>query len=303
MLILLTLIATLLAAACGRTTAPTSTALTAATGGDPAGTAKAGLDAGEHKAVILATTTSTRDSGLLDVLIPAFEQQTGYTVKPIAVGTGEALKLGEQGNADVLLVHAPASEQEFMQSGAGTHRTLVMHNDFVLVGPQSDPAHVQEQKTTSAALERIASGAALFYSRGDDSGTHKKELALWAATGADKPQDSWYRETGTGMGPTLRVASEKRGYTLTDRATYLAQRDTLDLRILLEGDPALLNIYHAIQVNPARFPKVNARGARAWIDFLVAPRTQQTIGEFGRAELGQPLFVPDAGKAEDTVGP
>ncbi len=218
------------------------------------------------------------------------------------VGTGEALKLGGQGNADVLLVHAPASEREFMRTGAGVNRTLVMHNDFVIVGPSADPARVEGTKDASAALERIASDTAPFFSRGDDSGTHKKELDLWAMTRAGKPQGSWYRETGTGMGSTLRVTSEKGGYTLTDRATFLAQRDTLDLRILLEGDKRLLNIYHAIQVSPVRFPDVNAQGARAWIDFLVAPDTQRRIGEFGRAEFGESLFVPDAGKAEDTVG-
>lgn len=299
---LITFIAAFLIAACGQTAALTDKAPTAVPGVIPAGAVKAAAGTGERKDVILATTTSTQDSGLLDVLIPAFEKKTGYSVKPIAVGSGESLKLGEQGNADVLLVHAPASEQEFMRTGAGTNRTLIMHNDFVIVGPASDPARVKGSKNARVALERMSSGRAPFFSRGDDSGTHQKELALWAMTLAGKPQGSWYQETGTGMGPTLRVASEKGGYTLADRATFLAQHDTLNLRILLEGDKGLLNIYHAIQVNPARFPEVNAQGARAWIDYLVAPDTQRKIGEFGRAEFGESLFVPDAGKAEDTVG-
>ncbi len=299
---LITFIAAFLIAACGRIFVPTDKVPTAVPGVIPARAAKAAAGTGERKDVILATTTSTQDSGLLDDLIPVFEKNTGYSVKPIAVGSGEALKLGEQGNADVLLVHAPMGEQEFVRTGAGMNRTLIMRNDFVIVGPASDPARVKGSKNARVALERMASGRAPFFSRGDDSGTHQKELALWAMTRAGKPQGSWYRETGTGMGPTLRVASEKGGYTLTDRATFLAQRDTLNLRILLEGDKGLLNIYHAIQVNPARFPEVNAQGARAWIDFLVAPDTQRRIGEFGRAEFGESLFVPDAGKAEDTVG-
>ncbi len=299
---LITFIAAFMIAACGQTTVPTDRVPTAAPGVTPAGAAKTAAGTGERKDVILATTTSTQDSGLLDVLIPVFEKNTGYLVKPIAVGSGEALKLGEQGNADVLLVHAPTSEQEFMRTGAGTNRTLIMHNDFVIMGPASDPARIKGSKNARVALERMSLGRAPFFSRGDDSGTHQKELALWAMTLAGKPQGSWYQETGTGMGPTLRVASEKGGYTLADRATFLAQHDTLNLRILLEGDKGLLNIYHAIQVNPARFPEVNAQGARAWIDYLVAPDTQRKIGEFGRAEFGESLFVPDAGKAEDTVG-
>jgi tungstate transport system substrate-binding protein len=277
--------------ACGRNAAgqrPTATAGGAATRGG--------------RNIILATTTSTQDTGLLDVLIPTFEKRAGYKVKPIAVGTGEALKLGARGDADVLLVHAPQSEQEFMATGAGVDRTLVMHNDFVLVGPPSDPAGIRGMRSAARALGKIAKEEAAFVSRGDDSGTHKKELSLWEQTGTTKPRGSWYLETGTGMGQTLQVASEKRGYTLTDRGTYLARRDKLDLEVLVEGDKSLLNVYHAIAVNPKKFPKVNAAGARAWIDFLVSPDTQKLIGEFGRDRFGQPLFVPDAGKAEAAVG-
>ena len=251
--------------------------------------------------VILATTTSTQDTGLLDVLLGPFEQTTGYSLKIIAVGTGQALALGERGEADVLLVHAPASELEFMATGAGVDRRLVMHNDFVLVGPKSDPAAVRGSNDPVAAMKAIASSAAAFYSRGDDSGTHKKELSLWESADA-KPEGGWYRETGTGMGQTLRTASEKQAYTLTDRATYLSLQQTLDLELLVEGGKPLLNVYHVIRVNPERFPKVAAEGARAWADFLVSSEAQAIIGAFGREKYGEPLFVPDAGKSEDALG-
>ena len=256
---------------------------------------------GNAKDLILATTTSTQDSGLLDVLLPEFERQTGYRVKPIAVGSGEALKLGERGEADVLLVHAPESEEEFMATGAGVDRTLVMHNDFVLVGPASDPAGIRGGADAAAALEKVSANQAVFVSRGDDSGTHKKELTLWEKADRPEPSGGWYLETGTGMGATLRVASERRGYTLTDRGTYLAQRGTLELEVLVQGGKDLLNVYHVIGVNPDRFPRVNAAGARTFSRFLVSPATQRTIGEFGREKFGQPLFVPDAGKAEDAL--
>jgi tungstate transport system substrate-binding protein len=251
--------------------------------------------------VILATTTSTQDSGLLDVLIPHFERHTEYRVKPVAVGTGQALKMGLMGEADVLLVHAPKSEEAFMRTGAGVDRRLVMHNDFVIVGPGSDPAGIKGLHDTEEALGKIASSDSPFVSRGDDSGTHKKELELWAKTGIE-PGGAWYIESGTGMGQTLRIASEKGGYTLADRGTYLALRDTLDLEVLVEKLPPLLNIYHVIGVNPERFPKVNAVGGRAFADFLVSPEAQRIIGEFGREKYGQPLFVPDAGKSEDQLG-
>jgi len=251
--------------------------------------------------LILATTTSTRDSGLLDVLLPVFQEKSGYQVKMVAVGSGQALKMGEEGNADVLLVHAPAVEKELMEKGFGKERLLVMHNDFIFVGPKEDPAGVKGLKAPVDVLKKIAESKAVFVSRGDDSGTHKMELNLWKATGIT-PEGDWYLQSGQGMGETLRIASEKAGYTLTDRATYLAQKDTLQLEILVEGDASLLNIYHVITVNPEKWPKVNVDGAKAFADFLVAADTQKMISEFGVEKYGQPLFFADAGKAEDAVG-
>jgi tungstate transport system substrate-binding protein len=254
------------------------------------------------KDMILATTTSTQDSGLLDILVPVFEESSGYIVKIVAVGTGQALTMGEEGNADVLLVHAPASEVAFMDAGHGTSRVLIMHNDFVLVGPTDDPAGIKGLESASAALQAIASTNTLFISRGDDSGTHKMELSLWKAAGLEPAAAAWIEQTGQGMGATLRVASEKSAYTLTDRATYLANQDTLDLEILVEGDASLLNIYHVITVNPEKSTLINAAGAQALADFLVSPPAQELIREFGVDKYGQPLFFPDAGKAEDALG-
>lgn len=251
--------------------------------------------------LILATTTSTRDSGLLDVLLPLFEAQTGFTVKMVAVGTGEALKMGEEGNADVLLVHAPASELELMDKGFGLSRDLIMHNDYVIVGPADDPAGIKGLTSANDAFAKIAETKSVFISRGDDSGTNKKELAIWAAVNIT-PEGDWYVESGQGMGDTLRIASEKIGYTLTDRATYLAQSDTLELEIDVEGDPTLLNIYHVIVVNPEKWPKVNVDGAKAFAAFLTSPETQAVIGQFGVDKFGSPLFFPDAGKDESSLG-
>jgi len=251
--------------------------------------------------IILATTTSTQDSGLLDALVPIFEQESGYTVKTVAVGTGQALKMGEEGNADILLVHSPKAEEAFMQAGFGLERHLVMHNDFVLVGPATDPAGIRNAASTTQALIQIANAAAPFVSRGDDSGTHKMERSLWEAAGSP-PLGGWYIESGQGMGATLRITSEKQAYTLTDRATYLANRATLQLEVLLEGDPSLLNIYHVIVVNPEKWPQVNLSGARAFVEFLLAPETQALIGQFGVSDYGQPLFYPDAGKNETDLG-
>ncbi|MBI3734516.1 MAG: substrate-binding domain-containing protein [Chloroflexi bacterium] len=247
--------------------------------------------------LILATTTSTQDSGLLDVLIPLFQQQTGYVVKTIAVGSGQALLLGGRGEADVVLAHAPAAEQTFVAKGFGVNRRLVMHNDFVLIGPASDPARTRSARTAGEALRAIASAQAKFYSRGDNSGTHQLELALWKSLGV-KPAGEWYQQTGQGMGATLNVASEKDGYTITDRATYLALKKNLRLDILMQGDPALLNIYHVIEVNPALHAKVNNAGAQAFSDFLLSASTQAVIGQFGRDKFGEPLFFPDADKLE-----
>jgi tungstate transport system substrate-binding protein len=255
-----------------------------------------------QKNVILATTTSTQDSGLLDVLIPMFEKETGYFVKTIAVGSGQAMKMGERGEADVLLVHSPAAEKKFMAEGWGISRELVMHNDFVIVGPPSDPAKIREAKTTQDAFKRIAETGSIFISRGDNSGTNAKELAIWKAVGINPAGQKWYQPTGLGMGQTLNVAAEKMGYTLTDRATYLAFKKNLGLVILKEGDPILLNIYHVIELNPAKSPKINAAGGKAFADFMVSKKTQAVIAKFGVAKYGGPLFFPDAGKKEESLG-
>ena len=247
------------------------------------------------KDVILATTTSTQDSGLLDVLIPVFEKETGYKVKTIAVGTGQALAMGQRGEADVLLVHAPDSEKPLVESGVCINRQLVMHNDFIIVGPASAPAKIGGLRSAADAFRKIAEIKSLFVSRGDDSGTHKMELGIWKSL-AITPADVWYQQTGSGMGQTLNVASYKQGYTLTDRATYLALKKNLDLSILVQGDRILLNIYHVMQVNPAKFPMVNGPGGAAFVNFMIAKATQEIIAKFGLEEFGQPLFFPDAGK-------
>lgn len=256
-----------------------------------------------NKDIILATTTSTMDSGLLDVLIPMFEKKTGYNVKPNAVGTGQALAMGDQGNADVLLVHAPADEVKLVQKGTVINRQLVMHNDFIIVGPPSDPAGIKGTKKAVDALKQIAAKGAIFVSRGDDSGTHKMEKSLWKAANL-QPQGKWYQEAGAGMGQTLNIASEKSGYTLTDRATYLSLKKNLKLDIMVEGEKSLLNIYHVMQVNPEKFPgmKINSQGAKAFVDFMLAPETQKVIGDFNKDKYGQSLFFPDAGKDENTLG-
>jgi len=256
-----------------------------------------------NKDVILATTTSTQDTGLLDVLVPMFEKKTGYRVKTVAVGSGQALAMGQKGEADVMLVHAPSSELPLVTSGEAINRKLVMHNDFVIAGPASDPAKIKGLNSAAAALTRVSQSSALFVSRGDDSGTHKKELEVWKAAGiAPKPSPSkapgWYQETGSGMGQTLAVAWEKGGYVLTDRATFLSLSKNTPLQILVEGDKTLLNIYHVMQVNPERFPKVNAKGAKAFVEFMVSPEVQKVIGDFGKDKYGQSLFFPDAGKPE-----
>jgi tungstate transport system substrate-binding protein len=255
-----------------------------------------------NPSIILATTTSTQDSGLLDVLVPMFQDQTGFTVQTVAVGSGEAMKMGEQGNADVLLVHAPASEVAFMEAGYGKDRFLVMHNDFIVVGPASDPAGLKGMTDAVEAFKAIYNTGAPFVSRGDDSGTHKKELALWQAAGLDPAGQTWYIETGQGMGATLIVASEKESYTLTDRATYLATSDNLQLKPLVEGDPLLLNVYHVITVNPDLWPKANYDGALSFANFMIAPETQEVIGQFGVEENGEPLFYPDSDKTDADLG-
>jgi tungstate transport system substrate-binding protein len=252
--------------------------------------------------LILATTTSTQDSGLLDVLVPLFQDQTGYMVQTVAVGSGEAMKMGEDGNADVLLVHAPASEVTFMDAGNGKDRFLVMHNDFIVVGPAMDPAGIKGQTSAVAAFKAIYNGGAQFITRGDDSGTHKKELALWKSAELDPAGQSWYLETGQGMGASMIVASEKAAYVLTDRATYLANKHNYQLDILVEGDNGLLNVYHVITVSPDKWPKINYQGALAFANFIIDPATQDVIGQFGLEKFAQPLFYPDAEKTDADLG-
>jgi len=250
-----------------------------------------------QKVIILATTTSTQDSGLLDELIPRFEKQTGYSVKTIAVGSGQAMAMGKRGEADVLLVHSPEAEKTLVAEGSGMNRRIVMHNDFILVGPAQDPAGIRSH-TAMEALQRIAAAKVTFLSRGDNSGTHAMELKLWKAAGLPFEGQAWYQQTGQGMGQTLAIAADKRAYTLSDRGTYLALQKKLGLAILHEGDPSLRNVYHVIEVNPTRFPKVNAAGARAFADFMVSKDVQARIKEFGIATFGSPLFFPDAGTPE-----
>jgi tungstate transport system substrate-binding protein len=246
--------------------------------------------------IILASTTSTTDTGLFDVLIPAFEEQYGWEVKLVSVGSGAAIELGSNGDADVVFAHSPAAEREMIEAGNGIERILVMHNDFVIVGPAADPAGLADVADVTAAMTAISTAGTPFISRGDDSGTHAAELRLWEGANIDPAGQPWYEETGQGMGATLQVANQRNAYTLSDRGTFLTQQDTLDLVISFEDDPPLLNYYHVIVVNPEVHPDVNTEGAQAWADFLVSEEGQQLIEEFGVEEFGEPIFFPDAGK-------
>ncbi len=250
--------------------------------------------------VILSTTTSTQDSGLLDVLVPLFERKTGYSVKTVAVGTGQALALAARGEADVTLCHAPGLEKTYVQEGKMRNRRLVMYNDFVIAGPPGDPAGIKGRPAVEA-LKRIAAAAAPFVSRGDNSGTHILEKALWKDAGVT-PAGGWYVESGQGMGATLGIANERQAYTLSDRATLLAFRTRVSLPILVEGDRRLLNVYAVMEVDPANGPRVNTAGGKAFADFMVAPATQAIIRTFGIEKFGQPLFVPIAGRREEDLG-
>jgi tungstate transport system substrate-binding protein len=245
------------------------------------------------RTLVLATTTSTQDTGLLDDLLPAFEAITHIRVKTVAVGSGEALAMGRRGDADMLLVHSRAAEDAFMAEGHGAERLDVMANDFVVIGPDADPAGIQGVDAVEA-FRRIAAARAPFVSRGDRSGTHVKELDLWKKAGVDPGGSPWYASAGQGMGETARIAVEKRAYTLSDRGTYLALASSLDLVVLSEGGADLLNTYRVIVVNAAKHPRVHAREARAFARWLVSPATQKRIGEFGREKLGRSLFTPDA---------
>lgn len=244
--------------------------------------------------LILATTTSTQDSGLLDVLLPEFTAETGIEVEVVAVGTGQALKLGEDGNADVLLVHARSQEDAFMTAGHGVRREDVMYNDFVIVGPAADPAGVRESQSAAEAFTKIAEAAATFVSRGDDSGTHSKEKAIWKAADME-PSGDWYIAAGQGMGAVLTMANEQLAYTLSDRATYLARTlEGTELEILFEGDPILFNPYGVIAVNPDKGEHIQADVANQFIDWLIAVPAQEKIAAFGLDTFGQPLFTPDS---------
>ena len=258
----------------------------------------AGPAPAQSKVLILSTTTSTQDSGLLDVLVPMFERQTGYTVKTISVGTGQALALAARGEADVTLVHAPALEKKYLADGKLRNRRLVMYNDFVVVGPAADPARIKGERSAVVAMKRIADAGARFVSRGDNSGTHIIERALWKQA-AVTPAAPWYIEAGQGMGMTLGLADDRRAYTLTDRATLLAFSKRLALKTMVEGDRPLLNIYSVMEVNPANGPRVNAAGGRAFADFMVSRDVQQVIGKFGVDRYGQALFVPIAGRKDE----
>jgi len=251
----------------------------------------------QSNTVILSTTTSTQDSGLLDVLVPMFEKKTGVTVKTISVGTGQALALAARGEADVALVHAPSVERKYVEEGKMQHRRLVMYNDFVIIGPEDDPVKIKGLTKATDALKRIAETQSRFVSRGDRSGTHVLEQGLWKQAGVD-PKGAWYIESGQGMGQTLGIANDRRAYTITDRGTWLAFQKRISLPILVEKDKPLLNIYSVMEINPANGPRVNTAGGKAFADFMVAPETQAVIKIFGVDKYGQPLFVPIAGKTD-----
>lgn len=252
------------------------------------------------KELKLATTTSAQDSGLLARLLPKFETESGYRVRVRAVGSGQAMDMARQGQADVLLVHDPESEKKLMAEGIGTNRKLVMHNDFILVGPGGDPAGVRGGQSIADAFRKITAARSPFVSRGDASGTDKREKGIWMKVNID-PRSLNYQETKSGMAETLAIASGKKGYVLTDRATFLAQKHGLDLEIMVEGDDLLLNMYHVIQVSPGKFAGVNAEGARLFADFLVGSEAQNIIGGFMKDTFGHSLFVPDGGRTEGEV--
>ena len=284
----------LVAGACSSSTASPQASAPAPSAAASAAASPSAGPAGSTN-LILATTTSLQDSGLLDVLVPAFEKASGYTVKTVAVGTGQALTMGQQGNADVLFVHAPTQEQAFMDAGWGVDRRLVAHNYFWIVGSASVPAAISGMTSAVDAFKKIAASGATFVSRGDNSGTNTKELALWKTAGIT-PKGSWYIESGQGMGATLQIASEKAAYTLTDTATFLSNQANLALKALVKSDSSLINIYSVIAVNPAKWPKVNVAGAKAFEDYVTGTAGQQIIATFGIDTFGIALFNADAGK-------
>lgn len=253
--------------------------------------------------LILATTTSLQDSGLLDTLIPLFQEQTGYTVQTVAVGSGAAIQMGREGNADVLFVHSPADEKTLMEEGFGKERVLIAHNDFIIVGPEADPATIKGLSPVEAFKALYATGLP-FVARADKSGTSTKELGFWKKAELDPATEkpAWYIETGQGMGASLTIASEKGAYILTDRGTFLANKDKLQLVLLVENDPSLLNVYHVITVNPEKWPKVNYDGAVALMNFMLSPTAQDFMATFGVDKFSIPLFNPDGGKTDADLG-
>ncbi len=248
--------------------------------------------AADNRAVILATTTSVQDTGLLDVLVDAFHKKAGYTLKAIAVGTGQALELGRQGEADILWVHSPDDEKQFVEEGFGLNRTTFMHNDFVILGPKNDPAMVSGSVNAAETFKKIAASKNIFVSRGDNSGTHKKEIKIWEEAGI-RPDKENYIEAGQGMAATVAIASEKQGYCLADRSTYLSLRKSIDLVIVCEGDKSLLNYYSLILVNPQKFSKVNAEGAKSFFDFMLSSDAKAIVENFGKVKYGGQLFFYD----------
>ncbi len=299
----ISLILVILLAACGGAastptavppTAPAATEEPAATEAPAEEAPTEAAAAGDASSIILATTTSTQDSGLLDAILPVFEEETGITVEVVAVGTGQALQIGQDGNADVLLVHARALEDEFMAAGHGSRREDVMYNDFVILGPADDPAGIRGMTDASEAFAAIAAAEAPFVSRGDDSGTHTKELSVWAEAGIE-PAGDWYNAAGQGMGAVLTIADQEQAYTLSDRATYLARTlEGTDLEIMVEGDPILFNPYGVIAVNPDKGAHIKAEQAQQFIDWLISVEAQELIAQFGVEQFGQPLFTPDS---------
>lgn len=246
--------------------------------------------------LIVASTTSTDDTGLLDAIIPMFEEQSGYEVTLVVAGSGQVIEQASRGDADVLLTHSPGAEEAMVAEGNGIDRQRVMYNDFVILGPEDDPAGVRRATTAADAFAAIANAEAAFVSRGDDSGTHVTEVKIWTAANVEPFDASWYSESGQGQGATLQIASQQSAYALTDRGTWLARRNGLDLTLLFEGDPALLNVYHVVVVNPDRHPKVNSAGARAFSEFARSDATQEFIRSFGADEYGEALFTPDAAR-------
>ena len=309
--LLLALVAALGLVACGgdnesKETATPQAAATgtpqAATTGTPQAATSTPIVRSGPKEIILATTTSTQDSGLLDVLVPEFEKDSGYNLKIIAVGSGQALAMGQRGDADVLLVHAPSSEKKLVDSSAAINRRLVMHNDFIILGPDKDPAGIKGMSSSVDALKKVFDTGSSFISRGDDSGTDKLEKSLWKKAELDPKGKSWYEESGQGMGATLQIANQRDAYIICDRATYLAQGAGLSLTLLVEGDPVLLNVYSVMQVNPDEFDLVNGPGGKAFADFMVSEKAQQMIGAYVDKKSGKPLFTPDAGKTYEELG-